>query len=299
MTLSAPIDAALIDPPETIAAPFALQCMDIWGGNEPVVNTISVPGLDVSVLARPHDGGGAGGDLYHVSLCGSGRISRYVLADVAGHGVGVSEVALRLRRLLRRHINTANQSRFARQVNAEFEKIATGGRFATAVLMTYFAPSEHLIVCNAGHPSPLWYRADRREWSLLSHANEDALTARGSQVGIRNLPLGVLEPTDFHQFAVPLGRGDIVLSYTDAMIESTAADGTMLGERGLLELASTIAEPKPESVVSSLMDRVMELRGGAPLDDDATILSLHHNAAKPERQSMAERLRVLRKLIGF
>lgn len=283
----------------TVGEALTLRCLDIWGGNEPTRNCISVPGLDITVLAEPHAGDGQGGDLYHVSLCGSGRISRFVLADVAGHGMGVSQISTRLRKLLRRHINTANQSRFARQVNAEFEQISSDGRFATALLMTYFAPTDHLIVCNAGHPRPLRYHAASGRWSLLSYQSEDAITCSTDEIGIRNLPLGVLDPSDFHQFAIPLERGDIVLGYTDALIESPDASGAPIGEGGLCELVSRLPGPDPERIAAALMDRVKELRRGEPLGDDATLLALHHNAGKPENQSLAERMRVWRKLIGL
>ncbi len=69
--------------------------------------------------------------------------------------------------LMRRHINTANQTRFAVDLNRAFSNLDLDGRFATAVLATYFAPTDHLIICNAGHPRPLLYRAAGNTWDLL------------------------------------------------------------------------------------------------------------------------------------
>ena len=46
---------------------------------------------------------------------------------------------------------------------------------------------------------------------------------------VRNLPLDIIVPTDYVQFAVKLAKGDLVLLYTDALMESRNANG----DRGL------------------------------------------------------------------
>ncbi|MBI4579150.1 MAG: hypothetical protein HY718_05565, partial [Planctomycetes bacterium] len=105
-----------------VAAPAApptvkLHCMEIWGGNGAQDSAISVPGLDAFVCSQPQPGHRTGGDIHYVSMCGSGRISRFVVADVSGHGEQVDDLATTLRTLIRRHINTLNQARYARTLN--------------------------------------------------------------------------------------------------------------------------------------------------------------------------------------
>ena len=68
------------------AARHGMHCMEIWGGNPAVESAVSTPGLDVWVYSRPHRGGGHGGDVHYVSLCGGGVITRMIVADVSGHG---------------------------------------------------------------------------------------------------------------------------------------------------------------------------------------------------------------------
>ena len=63
-----------------------LHCMEIWGGIEPVERSVSTPGLDLWVFSRPFHGDEQGGDVYYVTLCGGGVITRIVVADVSGHG---------------------------------------------------------------------------------------------------------------------------------------------------------------------------------------------------------------------
>ena len=109
-------------PPPNTAQP--MQCMEIWGGNRPVEKAVSTPGLDIWVSSRPHEQAIAGGDVYYTSLCGGGSITRFILADVSGHGSIVSDVARSLRDLMRKNINSKDQSRLVQALNREFTELA-------------------------------------------------------------------------------------------------------------------------------------------------------------------------------
>jgi sigma-B regulation protein RsbU (phosphoserine phosphatase) len=277
-----------------------LQCLEIWGGAAAVDEAVSVHGLDLYVFSRPFHDAVSGGDVYLVSTCGAGNIARIMLADVAGHGTGVSSLGRSLRRLMRKHITTADQTQLVRELNGEFTRSAKHGSFATAVLATYFAPTDHLIVVNAGHPPPLWFRSKRQTWQLLeaplleTHETEDE-----NEVDVPNLPLGIIEPTPYAQFAVPLQPGDLVVLYTDALIETRDSQGELLGTSGLLELVRSLDASAFENLSSSIRDALGALRGGESPDDDLTVLVLHHNAANPPRLSVGERLRVLGRMMGI
>lgn len=276
----------------------SLQCMEIWGGNEAFDNAFAVPGIDAWVFSEPCPGSDSGGDIHYVSLCGGGNIARFVVADVAGHGASASDLAVALRKLMRRFINRVDQTRFVRALNKHFSQSAEDGKFATALLATYFAPTDHLIVCNAGHPKPLWYRAATRNWIWLQ---EDVGAPREEMKGwpISNLPLGIIEPTSYYQFAVPLEKDDLVVIYTDSVIESKNPAGRLLGSEGLLEIVQGIDPVEPAGLREALLDEVAGFRKNAPADDDLTLIVLHHNAGAPPRHSMGEMVRVMGKMLGI
>lgn len=277
-----------------------LRCMEVWGGNSEATDRISVPGIDAVVYSRPHNGDETGGDLYYVSLCGSGNISRFAVADVSGHGSGADHFATSLKKLIRKHINTPNQARFTRALNEEFNRISEEGRFATAVLMTYYAPTDHLIVSNAGHPRPLFYRASIGEWMHLGpEMPMDLLASDASEVGVRNLPLGVVEPTDYEQFALRLEVGDLVVAYTDSILEAAPKGGEQLGEHGLLRLAAEVDPKEPEHFVERFVGLVRERQRVDEFMDDATVMLLHANNANPSRPSLKEAMGMLGRLIGL
>lgn len=268
-----------------------LRCMEIWGGNEAFDNAVSVSGMDAWVHSRPFKGQVAGGDIHYISTCGHGQIARFAVADVAGHGADVGHLSGRLRRLMRKHINTLDQSRFVRALNKEFIESDPESIFATALLTSYFAPTHDLIVCNAGHPPPLWYRADRGEWQFLSFDSPDTSEA------VFNLPIGVIEPTSFHQFAVRLGKDDLLVIYTDWLIEAMSPGEEMLGAEGVLELARSLDPTRPQTVKDQLLDAVAKFQHHRPVNDDVTLVVLYHNAAPPPRLTIAEYAAVVGKAL--
>ncbi len=262
-------------PTERTADP---PCKEVWNGNGAIHNAISVPGIDVWASSDPFRGEARGGDIHYVSVCETGKLSRFAVMDVAGHGATANDFGRRVRSLMRKHVGAINQAELARAINRDLARQTVdsySGQFATAVLTAYFAPTDHLIVCNAGHPRPLWYSAAKGAWRLL-----DAGTRRRAHP-LYNLPLGISDQAHYEQFAVPLLKDDLVLLYTDSLIEADGARGRRLGEHGLLELVSTLDATRPEHLNNAVLAAVAAFRGGAPAQDDETLLVLHHNAADP------------------
>ena len=285
-------------------ARHALQCMEIIGGNQAVYKAISSPGLDIWLDSRPL-AGNVGGDIHYFSMCGSGRVTRLAVADISGHGPGMDPIAHWLRGLMRKHINLLDQTLFARAINEEFTKAADADYFATILLLTYFAPTDHLIVCNAGHPRPIWFSTRMGAWQLLDAKTPDPgpsiRQARGTYrlKPVANLPLGIIEPTDYRQFAVKLDKDDLVLIYTDALIEAMNAQHQPLGEQGLLDLARQVGPDDPQSLVGRLLEGVADYRGGAAAEDDQTLIVLHHNASNPPAITASQAFKSLAKMIGL
>ena len=90
----------------------ALQCMEIIGGNRALRQTIAAPGLAIWIDSRPLELGAGGGDVHYISTCGGGYVTRLAIADIAGHGESADGLAIILRKLMRKYINTLDQTRF-------------------------------------------------------------------------------------------------------------------------------------------------------------------------------------------
>ena len=71
---------------DTKKGPHTLMCNEVWGGNRKVVRTVQLASVTAWMASVPLDEGEGGGDLYYMSVCNHGLISRVALADVSGHG---------------------------------------------------------------------------------------------------------------------------------------------------------------------------------------------------------------------
>lgn len=262
-----------------------MQCMEVWGGNRAADQGVVMPGLDAWVYSRPHANADRGGDVHLVSSCATGRITRLLVADIAGHGDDLDAPAQRLRTLLRRYSNYVDQSAFLRELNRAFVESEDVGLFATAIAATFWAPTGYLTLCNAGHPRPLHYKAKTGQWAPIV----DEGAAPGT--GISNLPIGIDAPTIYEPFYLRLQRDDLVLIYTDAIIEARDARGAMIGEAGLLEIARGVEAASPQAFLADLLGQVRGHCGGSLPDDDLTLLLLRRNALSAGSLPLRDRLR--------
>ena len=268
-----------------------MQCMEVWSGSQLTERMVQLGGLDAWVYSKPYGHAQRGGDVYYASSCATGRISRLLLADVAGHGSSVASIAADLRTLMRRFVNRLDQTEFVRLLNQQFAVLSQEGTFATAIVTTFFAPSRRLNVCNAGHPRPFLYRAAQRQWDFLDHEEPT------DQHTPCNMPLGIIDLTEYDQFDVELEPGDCLLTYTDALIESRDVDGEMLGEDGLLRIARLLGNEEPRKFIDALLKEIAERFPENLSEDDVTLLMVRANG-REARYSFGEKLRALIRFAG-
>lgn len=264
--------------------PQQMACMEVWGGSQLTDRTVEFSGLDAWVYSRPYAEAPRGGDVVYVSSCATGRITRLLLADVAGHGADVASTAADLRLLMRRFVNTLDQTELVRRLNKRFTALQRDAVFATAIVTTFFAPTGRLVISNAGHPRPFVYRAGRGEWQLLQ--NDDIAREKGP----RNLPLGILSLSEYDQLDVELSEGDCLLVYTDAFTEAQDASGDVLGEDGFHRILTLLGRVPPERFVQTLVDEVGQRYPGNLATDDATVLFVRANG-RQMHYSFWDRLR--------
>ena len=269
-----------------------MQCMEVWGGNQAADNGVTMAGLDVWIYSQPYGGSDGGGDVYYVSSCATNRILRLLVADVSGHGKAVHDLAVELRRLMRRYVNHIDQNQFVRSMNEKFAASSEAGIFATAVVSTFFAPTSRLTLCNAGHPPPLLYRSAMRQWSFL----EDAERVENSD--IVNMPLGILDFSDYETFDVPLKVGDLVLCYTDSLVESNGPSGQLLGQQGLLDVVRKLPFDDPTTLIPDLLAAIGKQADGNLSADDVTVLVFRPNGLGRRRPSLRQQVIATGKMLG-
>jgi sigma-B regulation protein RsbU (phosphoserine phosphatase) len=258
--------------PEGAKPSAALQCLEIWGGNHRVSHALELPGLVGWLHSDPIESSTHGGDVHYVSVCSKGVLTRFAVADVAGHGQSAGSVAATLRSLIHKHIDTWDQSELMRELNESLRHETTHNQYASAMLFAYYAPTRELVFTNAGHPPALWYRADAKDWEWLDSGSAHTREIEG-------LPLGLIPGTNYLQSAVRLSPGDILILYTDGISEARNADGEMMDRDALIAMVRELPVGEPAEMTSQFLDRMKKFRGTTPADDDQTFCILRQSAA--------------------
>lgn len=247
-----------------------MQCMEVWGGNEPTSRTVELTGLEAWVYSLPYPDSKKGGDVYYLSSCASGRISRMLIADVAGHGDLVDATARGLRDLMRRNINYIKQGRLFGALNEQFGELRSAGRFATAIVITFFAPRSSLMISTAGHPLPLIFRKDVGQWEPLS----SVIDLTQLKAPLQNVPLGVLDGALYGEVSLQLSPGDLLLLFSDGLLEYPTGPSEFLGHEGLLSVLKRLPPEPRETLISRLLEVITGDSEPRRRRDDLTIVLL-------------------------
>ena len=248
-----------------------IACAEIASGNERIASLFELPGLAAWVHSVPVGTVDAGGDVHYVSLCPSCIVSRIALADVSGHGQAVAALGGKLREFMQRHLRELAQGALMRDLNQAVQEELGDVHYATMVAVGWHSRRGLLVLTNAGHPPPLWYRAARQEWRWLETpvANE-----RDRPAGV---PLGLLGDIDYNRTLVKLELGDLVVLYSDGASEAMTPAGDELGRDGLVRIARGLDATSAEAFGAQLTAALCAFRaGGEPLDDQ-TIIVLRRN----------------------
>lgn len=248
--------------------PKRLACAETWAGHQETANLVELPGLTAwvySVAAGPDH---VGGDVHYLSVCPSCIVSRIALADVSGHGRTVAALGEKLQELMQRYLRDLEQIALMRDLNQALREDFDAGHYATMVAAGWHGRRGLMVMTNAGHPPPLWYRASRDEWSWLE-------TSRASERGrVSGVPLGLLPDVTYDRLVVKPQPGDVVVLYSDGVSEATNPAGEELGRDGLIGLLQSVDSSSAEAVGIELTSALRAFRGDVAPEDDQTIIVL-------------------------
>lgn len=250
--------------------PLVLACMEVWGGNRSAARAVSLPDLEAWVFSRPFAAATVGGDVYYLSVCDGGLLSRIALADVSGHGEKVDVLAQQLLQLMRRHINTWDQSDFVRKLDDAVGLNQAVSHYASAVVVSFDRSRSELAFTVAGHPPPLWFRSGSGEWTFLEHRPS-------LKRGPAGLPLGLIAGTQYRQDLIPFPSKDILVIYSDGLSEAENGEGEQFGSTRLLEVARTLPTDSAPALGEGLMWQLRSFRDGTKPGDDQTLIVLRNS----------------------
>ncbi len=141
-------------------------------------------------------------------------------------------------------------------VNRQVHASSLEDRFATLFYGIYDGAKRRLQYVNAGHNPPM---VIRRDGSILS------LEAGGA-------PLGIFADSSYEQGTVELNPGDLILAYTDGVIEATNAAESEWGVEGLRKAATRSSALCADGIVDAIFASMDEFSLGRQIDDATVVV---------------------------
>ena len=114
-----------------------------------------------------------------------------------------------------------------------------------------------LTYVNCGHNSPFWYRANQNEITELP--------STGTVVGI-------IPGAQWEQKQIEVGKGDVVLLYTDGISEAFNVEDQEFGDERLKDILMKNAKQSPAHILTEVQTALHAFVGSAPQSDDRTIV---------------------------
>ena len=97
--------------------------------------------------------------------------------------------------------------------------------------------------------------------------------------------------------ACPLEYLTSPVTYTDALIESSDADGEMLGEEGVLRILKLLGDVKAEKLIDALLGEIAERYPENLSNDDVTLLIVRANGAA-QSFTLGDKMRAAARMAG-
>jgi serine phosphatase RsbU (regulator of sigma subunit) len=212
---------------------------------------LAAVGLTVAASYRPAEADAAvGGDWYKCRLLPDGRVL-VAIGDAAGHGL---DAVARMSQQRHALAGLAQTGASAGEITTWLNELICSeptGQTAT-VIAGHIDDSHTLHWADAGHPAPLLLRDGR---------------ARPLHTGRRGPLLGALPGYAYETTSTPLRSGDVLLLYTDGMVERRDEDINKGIER-LAETMTRAAGSEPQE----LIDTILADPDQAGHEDDACML---------------------------
>jgi sigma-B regulation protein RsbU (phosphoserine phosphatase) len=225
------------------------------------------PHLTISAFNTPCHA--VGGDYFDVFPMSEDRTA-FVIADVAGKGIGAALLTTMLQGALTGMTLGADPARVFHHINDFLCQHADVGRYAT-MFFGMLDRQGNLDYLNAGHPSPL----------LLRRGAVSEIFTEGS------FPVGLIPEARYSAVRVNLEPGDTLVLFSDGVTEAADLKEQMYGVPRLSEVLTGQHDAPLEHLQKRVVDSLDNFARGASQADDITLLLIRYTAASVAADSRA------------
>lgn len=206
-----------------------------------------------------------GGDIWGVHAMADGRVGVYLL-DMAGRGVLAALNAFRMHTLVHELVADfgGDPQAFLSEINDRAVELLALGDQAAMVYGVVDCQARTFTYAVAAAANPLLLRAD------------GAVHLSGDLAG---LPLGIAIRTPYEQTTVPFEPGDVLMLYSNAVLDALDLQANPPGSAALAALVGQARTGSdPEGAFHQVTAALAEKVGETPLDDHSLVWMYHAQA---------------------
>ena len=192
---------------------------------------------------------------------GNTDIFQIVLCDVSGHGVASSYIGNAIRALIRTYSKEKiSPAQVLYKLNQQMAIDGKGLFYYGTIVIVRLYPDGKIVYASGGHP-PLYYFNSGNQ-SIEEIHNTGPL-------------VGIFHAMEFKDFILNMNSGDMLLLYTDGIIESMDPDLKKLyGDERLKNNIMAFSGEPVMDMLHSICGSMYEFTGYAPLEDDVTLICI-------------------------
>ncbi|MGQ9630691.1 MAG: SpoIIE family protein phosphatase [bacterium] len=218
----------------------------------------SVEGLDIHATAIPARE--VGGDYYDFIPLNGGEELCICIGDVSGKGVPAGLVMAVARSILRSLVmSNSSGKRVLIKANALLETNKSEGQYMTLLLMYWDGKRSRMRYTIAGHEYPIVYSSAARRIRRVQNSS---------------FPLGLFDNIGdtLKERKLTLEKGDIVVLYTDGVLDARNGRGEKFGMRRLCEIIKSSSNESAKEISGNIMGEIEDFVGNAEQYDDMTLI---------------------------
>jgi sigma-B regulation protein RsbU (phosphoserine phosphatase) len=188
-----------------------------------------------------------------------------LVCDVMGHGVRAGLLTALVRGIVEElAMRTADPAHVVSEINRSLMPIVerTGQPvFATVFFGVIDVTARRLCYANAGHPAPLVLRAGGNSIARLAPADPEPAA-------------GLLAEFPYSHHECEFGPGDILLGYTDGVLEAANLQGEMFGEARISDFLRRARGTTPGELCERLVSEIETYSDREVFEDDVCIVAI-------------------------
>ena len=213
-----------------------------------------------------------GGDYYDFIPFSPEQVALAV-GDVSGKGLPSSLLMASLQGLVRTNlaVRHGEVARCVTELNDSFYKLTPNHRYATLFVAVVDVSNQTLHYVNAGQNSPLLFRNGTS--SAHGLGTTETLDCGGP-------PVGLFARSQYDSEHVLLHDGDVLVAYTDGVVEALNAQQEEFGEERLSDIVRASLSLSAAEISKAIAERLQTFVAESPQWDDITLVVMK---VKPDR----------------